>query len=129
MLLTGDTDVTAASVELLTGAGAALLLRCGVNVDVVWTELQVLSQHYKTRAIVFSGSEYASLCPVGPENVLLEDSQGKRVLDTLHDHLSVLTSQSRPLYPVTMGRRRGEKKLSTGAEPFWICYNRMHGKD
>lgn len=106
--LTRHTDVTAASIELLTGAGAALLLRCGVNMDVVWTVLQILSQHSKARAVVLSSPEHASLGPVGPENVLLEDGQGERVLDTLHDHLSVLTSQSGPLYPVTMGRRRGK---------------------
>ena len=103
--------MTAASVELLTGAGAALLLGCSINMDVVWSVLQVLGQHCKARAIFLSSPEDASLSPVSPENVLLEDSHGVRVLDALHDHLSVLSSQSRPLYLVSVGRTKGGKKL------------------
>ena len=97
--------MTAASVELLTRAGAALLLGRSVNVDVVRSVLQVLGQHRKARAIVLSGPEDGFLGPVGPENVLLEDSHGKRVHDPMHDHLSVLTRQSSPLYLVSEGRR------------------------
>lgn len=107
--LTGNTDITAASVELLTGAGAALLLRCGINVDVVWSVLQVLDQHCEARAIVLPSPKDGSLGPVGPEDVLLEDSHGERVLDPPQDHLSVLTSQSGPLNLISAG---GEEELS-----------------
>lgn len=104
--LTGNTDITAASVELLTGAGATLLLRCGINMDVVWSVLQVLDQHCEARAVILPGPKDASLGPVGPKDVLLEDSHGERVLDALHDHLSVLTSQSGALNLISAGSRR-----------------------
>lgn len=83
--------MTAASVELLTEAGAALLLRSGINMDVVGTVLHFLSHHCEARAIIFRSPKQSSLRPVGPEDVLLEDSHGVRVLDPLEDHLSVLT--------------------------------------
>lgn len=89
--------MTAASIKLLTGAGAALLLRSGIHMNVIWSVLQVLSQHCKARAIILLSPKDGSLSPVGPEDVLLEDSHGVRVRDPLHDHLSVLTSQSGPL--------------------------------
>lgn len=101
--LTRNTDMTAASVELLTGAGASLLLRCGINMDVIWSELQVLGQHCEARSIVLTSPKDGSLSPVSPEDVLLEDSHGVRVLDPLHDHLSVLASQSGPLNLISGG--------------------------
>lgn len=86
--------MTTASIKLLTRAGAALLLRAGINVDVIWSVLQVLGQHCKARAIILPCPKDSSLCPVGPEDVLLENSHGIWVLDPPQDHLSVLTSQS-----------------------------------
>lgn len=120
--------MTAASIELLTRAGAALLLGCSINVDVIWTILHVLGQHSEARAVVLSSPEDASLSPVSPENVLLEDSHGERVLNPLHDHLSVLTSQSSPLYLVSMGGKK-KKKLSKKSEPYGICGDAVYIKD
>lgn len=74
--------------------------------DVVWSVLQVLGEHCEARAIVLSSPEDAPLSPVGPEDVLFEDSQGERVLGTLHDHLSVLTSQGGALNLISVGGRR-----------------------
>lgn len=107
--LTRNTDVTAASVELLTGAGAALLLGCSVNMNVVRPVLQVLRQYCEARAIVLSCPKDASLSPVGPENVLLKDSHGIRGQDPVHDHLSVLAIQRSPFYLVSVGRREAGK--------------------
>lgn len=89
--------MTTASVELLAGAGAALLLRCSVDVDVIWAVLQVLDQHCEAGAIILPSPKDGSLSPVRPEDVLLEYSHGVRVLDPLHDHLPVFTCQSSPL--------------------------------
>lgn len=90
----------------------------------VWSVLQVLGQHREARAIVFSSPKDSSLSPVGPENVLLEDSHSVRVHDPLHNHLSVLTSQSSPLYLVSEGRREGRKELSKKkSEQYGICCN------
>ncbi len=104
--------MTAASIELLTGAGAALLLRCGINMDVVWSVLQVLGQYCEARAIILVSPKDGSLRPVGPEDVLLEDSHGVRVLDPLQDHLSVLASQSGSLNLISGGvSKRVVKKM------------------
>lgn len=86
--------MAAASIELLTGAGAALLLRSSINMDVIWSILQVLCQHCEARATIFLSPKDSFLRPVSPEDVLLEDSHGVRVRDPMHDYLSVLTSQS-----------------------------------
>lgn len=88
--------MTTASVELLTEAGALLLLRACIDMDVTGSILQFLDQHCKTGAVVLSCPEHRTLCAVCPEDVLLEHRQGKRVLDSLHDHLSVLPSQGGP---------------------------------
>lgn len=105
---TRNTDVTTASVELLTEAGATLLLRCSIDMDVIWPVLQVLSYHSKARAIILPGPKHSSLGPVGPENVLLEDSHGKWVLDSMHYHLPILTGQSGPLNLVTKKENKGK---------------------
>lgn len=89
--------MTAASIELLTEAGAALLLRSSMDMDVIWSVLQLLGQDSKVRAVVLSCPENGSLSPVCPEDVLLEDSQGVRVHDSVQDDLSILTSQRGPL--------------------------------
>lgn len=39
---TRNTDVATATIELLTEAGATLLLRCSIDVDVIWPVLQAL---------------------------------------------------------------------------------------
>ncbi len=62
--------------------------------DVVWSVLQVPGQHSDTRAIILSSPKNTFFSPVGPEDVLLEDSQGERVREPLQDHLSVLSIQS-----------------------------------
>lgn len=104
--------MTAASVELLTGAGADLLFRCSINMDVVWSIQQVLGQHCEARAIILASPKDGSLGPVGPEDVLLEDSHGIRVLNPLQDHLSVLASQSGPLNLISGGgSKRVVKKM------------------
>ena len=72
--------------------------------DVVWSVLQVLGQHCEVRTIVLPCPKDGSLSPVGPEDVLFEDGQGVRVLDPLHDHLSVLPSQSGPLNFVSVAK-------------------------
>lgn len=89
--------MTTASIELQAGAGAILLFRCCKSMDVIWAVLHVLDQHCKARAIIFPSPKDGSLCPVSPEDVLLEYSHGVGILDPLHNHLSVLTRQSRPL--------------------------------
>lgn len=91
--LTRHADMTAAPVELLTGARAALLLGFGKDMDVVWSVLQSFGQSCKARAIIFSCPVDGSGGPVSPEDVLLEDSHGEGVLDPTHNHLTVLTSQ------------------------------------
>lgn len=95
--LTRNTYVTAASIELLTGAGAHLLFRACVNMNVIWSVLQVLRQDSKARTAIFSCPEDGSLCPISPEDVLLEHSHGIWVQDPMHYYLSVLPSQSGPL--------------------------------
>lgn len=91
-ILTRHTDVAAASVKELTKVGTALLLGGCINMDVIRSVLHVLGQHYNTGAIVLLGSKDASFGPVCPEDVLLVDSHGEWVLDSPHDHLSVLAS-------------------------------------
>lgn len=91
-VLTRHTDVAAASVKLLTKAGAALLLGGCINMDVIRLVLHVLGQHCNAGAVILLGSIDASFGPVRPEDVLFVDSHGERVLDSSHDHLSVLTS-------------------------------------
>lgn len=117
---TGDTDITAASVELLTGAGAALLLRRGINVDVVWSVLQVLGQHCYARPIDFPRPEDGFLRPVSPEDVLLEDSHSVRVLDPQQDHLSVGAGESGPFDLISKGR--GEEESLGNMSAVWgVC--------
>lgn len=111
--LTRNTDMTAASIELLTGTGATLLLRSRIDMDVIWSVLQVLGKHCKSRAIILLNSKDSSLSPVGPEDVLLEDSHGVRVLDSMQDYLSVLTSQSRPLDLISGRKYKSCQKIWT----------------
>lgn len=54
--LTWNTDMTAASIELLTGAGAILLHRSRIDLDVIWSVLQVLGKHCKSGAIILLNS-------------------------------------------------------------------------
>lgn len=96
-VLTRNTYMTAASIELLTGAGAHLLFRACVNMNVIWSVLQVLRQDSKARTTILSCPEDGSLSPISPEDVLLEHGHGKWVQDPMHYYLSVLPSQSGPL--------------------------------
>ena len=105
--------MTAASIELLTGARAALLLRGSINMDVVWSVLHVLGQYYEARAIILPSPEDASFCPVGPEDVLLEDGHGVRVLNALNNHLSVLTGEGGPLDLISVWGSRGVVKCKS----------------
>lgn len=89
--------MAAASIKLLTEAGAHLLFRSGVNMDVIWSILQVLHQDSEARPTVFPSPKDGSLSPISPEDVLLEDSHSIGVQDPMHYCLSVLTSQSSPL--------------------------------
>lgn len=91
-VLTRHTDVAAASVKHLTKVGAALLLGGCINMDVIRSVLHVLGQHCNAGAVILLGSKDGSFGPVRPEDVLLVDSHGERVLDSPHDHLSVLAS-------------------------------------
>lgn len=116
--------MTAASVELLTGAGAALLLRSGINVDVVGTVLHFLSYHCEARAIILRSPKHSSLRPVGPEDVLLEDSHSVRILDPLEDHLAVLTVKSAALN-LFSGR---EERVVKKCEQYVICCNIVYIK-
>lgn len=70
--------MTAASVELLTRAGARLLLRCSISVNYLQPGLQVLGQHYDARKIVFPSPRDITLSPVSPDDVLLKDSRTTR---------------------------------------------------
>lgn len=103
--------MAAASIELLTGAGAALLLRSSINMDVIWAILQVLCQNCEARATIFLSPKDSVLCPVSPEDVLLEDSHGIRVWDPVHDYLSVLTSQSGPFNLISGRDKRSCHKM------------------
>lgn len=110
--LTRNTDMTTASIELQAGAGAVVLFRLCINMDAIWAVLHVLHQHCKARAIIFPSPIDGSLSPVSPEDILLEYSYGERILDPLHNHLSVLTRQSGPLNFVSKRSSKVRKKLS-----------------
>lgn len=86
--------MAAASIELETETGAHLLFRTSINMDVIWSVLQVLRQDSKARTTIFPSPKDGSLSPVSPEDVLLKDSHGIGVQDPMHYYLSVLTSQS-----------------------------------
>lgn len=74
--------------------------------DVIWSVLHVLCQDSKARPAILSSPKDASLGPISPEDVLLENSHGIWVQGPMQYYLSVLTSQSCPLNFVS--RRREE---------------------
>lgn len=123
--LTRYTNMTATTVELLTEAGAALLLGSRINMDDVWPVLHILGQHRKARAIILPSPEYTSLGPVRPENILLEDRHGKRVHNAMYDHLSVLASERRSFYFVSVGRVR----VKIDSQHLWAVFLSVMIKD
>lgn len=102
--------MTAASIELLTKAGASLLLRLSINVNVIWSVLQILGYLCDARAIILSSPEHTSFSPVGPEDVLLIDSHSKWVRNTLQDHFSVFAGQLGPLNLASVERNGGKNE-------------------
>lgn len=109
--------MTAASIELLAGAGALLLFRACVNMDVIWPVLHVLRQDSEARTTIFSCPEDGSLSPISPEDVLLEHGHGIWVQDPMHYYLSVLPSQSGPLNFISIQEKRCSQKTTLSISP------------
>lgn len=81
--------MAAASVELLTGTVAPLLLPAGQNLNVHWSGWEVLNHDPLVRAIVFVCPIDAAGVPVGPIDELTKHSHCKRVDGCADNDLAV----------------------------------------
>ena len=85
--------MTAASVKLLAGAVALLLLPAGHNVDVHWSRWKALNHDQLIRTVVLVGPIDATCVPVSPVDELVKHGQRKGVDGGADDDLPIGPSE------------------------------------